>query len=340
MSVLTKDNVFKIEHAYFKHNGVQYDDFTLYYDGHEKVASLALDYYNIDRLREREMSEQCTAKPPKGCSVYLASKMPTPVDAIRKMYNVRLSEEKADYVVIAPLNEPQKYYFREMLIFPNAKVAVCASWDFDTKEIVDFIPSDTDTTNAILTKNFNIFLILKDDKGSYYKYLTGGFTKPVAFYKNLDLDGDDDLTPEVLELTRNIGKAEFNSLEQLSNMDLNLKAIYNYNWRTYKASLGFVLRDMRNPKGGQRYQTVFAEFVHYKSQQGKASREILENCLFNITPSGDKDRERMRALLKEHLAIPDTPAFLSYTDICKKLRNGHISPEEFNNAYNTIVKIS
>lgn len=341
-----------IPNVYFKYNGVEYFDYTLYseqnFDIGDYSASFVLHRSVKDALKEQTKYLDLNTFPAKGSVLYPVPPCPLCIEDVRRNYTLKKKADSADYNVFPPLNKSiayrESFSVSGIAIFPSRKAIVTArakgAWNAvptenDLRRVASSFLINLDFSDMILLdhRDCNMSFYLYDVKkfGAYKDLLDRKLTKPCVPYKNLDLSTGNELTVDILQAIVIAGKQPKYATDAEKNLLVQLNVLNQFDWRQYKGTIGILVHEI------WRNSCIAKEMKNQKSRYPKVIKEIFSVPWKN--PTDEKDFALAQQLVGTAMNIGDC-RFANAADLIKKMNVTGICLSTFDHLFQNITKIT
>ena len=329
----------QINHFYFKYNGVEYRDYTLYLYDTNGYSLRYLTYISDDDIivddffsydiQESNLTQNIPV--PKGSSVHIVQPCKFAIADVRKNYVIKRKYDSGDYNVFTPNNTrlPRLATIDAMLILPKEKCIVgCLNFQSESQIIAQVLAEmpDKDYSDSIYTNIVTIYRVPRE----YKPLLNGTSKKPCVSCDCLDLNTENQLTADILECVYKVGSQEDYSKNAAENLMMQFNLLNQYNWRNYPGTVGLLI-SMIN------YSGPFCTLTKHESSLPKHIKEIIRQ---KYSPyKGEEDRRLGREFLEPLLQIKGL-RYASITNLNEVLQKYKISTYTFCELYNVVARIT
>lgn len=326
-----------IPHTYCKFDETEYKDYALLLPcSSDTLPEYAIDTCFFNYIRDLKSFSFIKTNPvPRNSLVYVTPFYPFAIDDVRAHYTIKRNPQDADYIIISPYKNGSwrgrdGYNF---LIDTDQKIIVCGTWGKNTKQDILNFASDYNielSSDSIFIEQFKTFYWINDEKLIYKQLLDNSFTKPVYLDTALDINGDLELTLDVLQLVYNTAVARYKEADTL----VQLQVLNQYNWRQYPYTIQFLKRLINAYPGA----TSWWKLCDKSSQLPKTAKAIMYSES-PVEPITEKDFNLRVAFADSFLHIGDIK-FAAIPDIIRKIHEIYLDIDVFSEIYNTTTRIT
>lgn len=247
---------------------------------------------------------------PNGSSVYVAPGCPVPHDDIRRNYKVKRDPDSGDFNVVGELS--YKY---------SSRVDVLGV-DKSSKTI-------TVGNVTYLYTGSKVYLFRMPP--IYESIIMGVLAKPIVSYRQLEIKNANNLTVDTLSLIYRLSMA-YPGSKDIDKYKLQLKALYQTDWRDYPYTTSTVLKVL--PK----YKYSCGQVLCNKKSEHDKAIDMMYQCSCSYDNASQKDRDMLYDLMCEILDIKGE-MFVSLNDFMSKIQSKSIPWSDFQDVFDCTVRI-
>lgn len=339
-----------IPYSYFTLSDVSYYGYKFFFieniRGPRVNAGYIVDFSMKEKLRKDTYSDNSIVVP-DNASIYLFPNCPCAVADVKKNYTVKRGLDSGDYNVYCSLNKYSRYFVAyTMLIFPSKRIVIGSMEnktlqgikDYATKLVLPTLQLEQDDFDtAIYYTGQKYFYFLSDPTNVYRQVLEGNYTKPLVPFSALNLSSNMELTLDVLQLVYQTGSAYYRDENAISNFEMQLNVLNQYNWREYPGTI----RLLQIMILSTRAFCALNAMSDTKSKFSKTVQQFLTKDAISIQPfKSNKDAQLGQTFVKHMLNLQEDVKFAKLSDLLSKTKEFGISPKMFEMMFNPIVRIT
>ena len=218
-----------------------------------------------------------TFLPKEGDPIYVSPNCPYALDDLRKHYKIKRNPDDGVCNVVSPVEVGKSFYCTDILKCPDEKLLVVGQDSVSVHAAVTSILLYAPKNTAHIKKSFRLYRY----KGAtfpevYQKILNVTLTKPIVFPEQLNIRNNNAVTLDTLSLLITTGSAT-SSKETDEAFVLQLQALNQCDWQSYKGCLANIFRHLRNSPRSSCFNR------RYLSPSGlpKAVKMLWDKCVTN-----------------------------------------------------------
>lgn len=215
--------------------------------------------------------------PKEGDPIYVSPNCPYALDDLRKHYKIKRNPDDGVCNVVSPIEKGKSFYCTDILKCPDEKLLVVGQDSVMVRSAGTRILLYAPKNAVYIRKSFRLYRY----KGTtfpevYQKILNGTLTKPIVSPEQLNVRNSNAVTLDTLSLLITTGGAR-SAKETDEAFVLQLQALNQCDWQSYKGCLTNIFRYMRNFSGFSCFNR------YYKAPSGlpKAVKMLWDECVIN-----------------------------------------------------------
>lgn len=215
--------------------------------------------------------------PKEGDPIYVSPNCPYALDDLRKHYKIKRNPDDGVCNVVSSVETGKSFYCTDTLKCPDEKLLVVGQDSVSVRAAVTGILLYAPKNTVHIKKSYRLYRY----KGTtfpevYQKILNGTLTKPIVFSGQLNVRNNNAVTLDTLSLLITTGGAT-SAKETDEAFVLQLQALNQCDWQSYKGCLTNIFRHMRNSSR----LSCFNRYYHSPSGLPKAVKMLWNECVIN-----------------------------------------------------------
>lgn len=325
---------------YYENDLENIDGYTLYLTDtgcfspeNQKLPNYCINYTYFGKLADSNFCGTNSATVPQGKSVFMFPNCPYALNDIRAHYTIKRDADTGDCNVFVPAKNWKTHRLIYCLLaWPQKRIAIGSMGGSTEKDILNLaramFPDMSESELSLYIAHNNSFYVfwLNDPKELYRKALDGDFKKPLVSMNQLDITNSNKLTLDVLQLVYHTVKKN----ESYDDIITQLEMLNQYDWRKYPGTM-FIFSILLSKH---------SKFYRMRKRSSNYNKVVQAFLKIQYTTCTTKEDIELAQSLLYYIMGFDGTIFVSFSNLRHKLDDAGLTPQIFESAFNSIVRVS